>query len=167
MHRRPFVTQFGREPNSRRLIIAAVVLGLGLGGLFDGIVLHQILQWHHMISTPIPPTSLENLQANTLGDGVFHAVTWALTVTGVLALVSSNGALHQHHGVRTLVGGMLLGWGLFNVVEGVMAHHLLNLHHVRPGQDEFAYDAAFLIWGIAMLVVGIALVRGASVRAWY
>jgi hypothetical protein len=29
---------------------AGVFLGLGLGGFFDGIVLHQVLQWHHMVS---------------------------------------------------------------------------------------------------------------------
>ncbi|TIP73091.1 MAG: DUF2243 domain-containing protein, partial [Mesorhizobium sp.] len=27
---------------------AGILLGLGLGGFFDGIVLHQLLQWHHM-----------------------------------------------------------------------------------------------------------------------
>jgi uncharacterized membrane protein len=27
-----------------------LLLGIGLGGFFDGIVLHQILQWHHMLS---------------------------------------------------------------------------------------------------------------------
>lgn len=26
---------------------AGILFGLGLGGFFDGIVLHQILQWHH------------------------------------------------------------------------------------------------------------------------
>ncbi len=31
------------------LFIARDILGLGLGGFFDGIVLHQILQWHHLI----------------------------------------------------------------------------------------------------------------------
>jgi uncharacterized membrane protein len=32
----------------------SVLLGLGLGGFFDGIVLHQILQWHHMLSAVKP-----------------------------------------------------------------------------------------------------------------
>jgi uncharacterized membrane protein len=58
-----------RQPSRTRLVIAAVLLGVGLGGFFDGIVLHQILQWHHMISTPAPPDTLENLELNTLGDG--------------------------------------------------------------------------------------------------
>lgn len=36
--------------NRQPLIIAGIVLGLGQGGFFDGIVLHQILQWHHMFT---------------------------------------------------------------------------------------------------------------------
>src|SRR4051812_2193731 len=47
-----------RQPSRARLIIAAILLGVGLGGFFDGIVLHQILQWHHMISTPMPPDTV-------------------------------------------------------------------------------------------------------------
>jgi len=29
---------------------AGILLGIGLGGFVDGIVLHQILQWHHMLT---------------------------------------------------------------------------------------------------------------------
>jgi uncharacterized membrane protein len=151
-----------REPDRRRLIAAAVLLGLGLGGLFDGIVLHQILQWHHMVSTPTPPTTLENLEANTLGDGLFHAAAWILTVTGVFVLMTSNGARHAPAGRRTLIGAALVGWGVFNVVEGVVDHHLLNLHHVRPGPDQLAYDLGFLAWGSLMLVIGVLTVRGSA-----
>jgi uncharacterized membrane protein len=28
----------------------AFLLGIGLGGFVDGIVLHQVLQWHHMLT---------------------------------------------------------------------------------------------------------------------
>ncbi len=145
-------------PGRNRLIVAAILLGVGLGGFFDGIVLHQILQWHHMVSTPTPPDTLENLELNTLGDGIFHAATWVVTVAGMFALMSSNGARQKEGGTRTLIGGMLAGWGLFNSLEGVVDHHLLDLHHVRPGPDEFFYDIAFLIWGVFMLAVGVALV---------
>jgi uncharacterized membrane protein len=158
----PIVSDSRHPPNRRRLLAAAILLGLGLGGFFDGIVLHQILQWHHMISTPTPPTTLENLELNTLGDGIFHAATWVLTVAGVFTLMSSNGARHEVGGTRTLVGGMSLGWGLFNTVEGVVNHHLLELHHVRPGPDEFVYDVGFLAWGVAMLVIGAVLVRAVA-----
>jgi uncharacterized membrane protein len=158
------LTSAGLEPDRGRLIVAAVLLGLGLGGFFDGIVLHQILQWHHMVSTPTPPDTLGNLQLNTLGDGMFHAATWIVTVAGVFVLMSSNGGRHEEGGMLTFIGGALLGWGLFNVVEGLVDHHVLNLHHVRPGPDEFAYDVAFLAWGVIMLAAGAWWIRTAGNR---
>jgi uncharacterized membrane protein len=148
-------------PNRARLIAAAILLGIGLGGFFDGIVLHQILQWHHMVSTRTPPDTLAGLELNTLGDGIFHAATWVVTVAGVHALLSSNGARHTAGGARTFVGGLLVGWGSFNLAEGLVDHHLLGLHHVRPGPDELMYDAGFLIWGAVMLMSGATLIRRA------
>ena len=63
------------------------MLGLGLGGFFDGIVLHQLLQWHHMLtSAGYPADSLRNLQINTLADGLFHASTYILVVWGLILL---------------------------------------------------------------------------------
>jgi uncharacterized membrane protein len=134
-------------------------LGLGLGGSFDGIVLHQILQWHHMVSTATPPDTLKSLELNTLVDGLFHAATWITLVIGVLLLLVANGDRERPDARRRFFGGLLMGWGLFNVVEGVIDHHILNLHHVRPGPDESLYDCAFLLWGGAMLVGGSWLSR--------
>ena len=52
-------------------IAAGILLGLGLGGFFDGIVLHQILQWHHMLTDAgYPATSVENLKINTFWDSL-------------------------------------------------------------------------------------------------
>jgi uncharacterized membrane protein len=136
---------------------AAILLGVGLGGFFDGIVLHQILQWHHMVSTPVPPDTLANLELNTVGDGLFHALTWIVTVVGVLLLLVAERP--ARHARRRFVGGLLIGWGGFNLVEGLVDHHLLNLHHVRPGPDELAWDLAFLAWGAVMLVAGTWLAR--------
>ena len=160
----PLLTPARPRRDRRRLIAAAILLGVGLGGFFDGIVLHQILQWHHMVSTPTPPDTLANLELNTLGDGILHAATWLLTVAGVFGLMSSNGASQEQGGILTLIGGALVGWGLFNLVEGLIDHHVLNLHHVRPGTDEFLYDVAFLAWGLVMLAVGTWLLRAAANR---
>ena len=46
-------------------VSAGVFFGLGLGGFFDGIVLHQVLQWHHMLSNWFPVNTIENLEVNT------------------------------------------------------------------------------------------------------
>ncbi len=60
---------------------------------------------------------------------------------------------------RVLVGGLLAGWGGFNLVEGTINHQILGLHHVRPARDEVLYDIGFLMWGTAMLIVGAYLLR--------
>ena len=141
----------------RLFMPATILLGIGLGGFFDGIVIHQVLQWHHMVSTPSPPDTLASLQLNTLADGLFHAFTWLVTVVGVALLFVA--ARPPEGAARHLVGGLLIGWGGFNVVEGIINHHLLNLHHVRPGPDQVLYDLGFLAWGAVMLVVGYLLTR--------
>ncbi|HZC15037.1 MAG TPA: DUF2243 domain-containing protein, partial [Thermoleophilaceae bacterium] len=65
------------------------LLGLGLGGFIDGIVLHQVLQWHHLLtgSGGEPADTVAGLEANTLADGFFHLATWVLVVAGVTAMV--------------------------------------------------------------------------------
>ena len=139
-------------------VLPTVLLGIGLGGFFDGIVLHQILQWHHMLSAHTPPTSLANLQLNTLADGIFHASTWVFTLAGIFLLWSAvrDGAPLGWH---RLIGGLLAGWGGFNLIEGIVDHQILGVHHVRPGPDELLYDVGFLIWGALMLVIGVLLLR--------
>lgn len=39
-----------QAPSPRGLARAAVLRGAALGGFFNGILLHQILQWHHLLS---------------------------------------------------------------------------------------------------------------------
>lgn len=149
--------------NSRQLIVAGILLGLGLGGFFDGIVLHQLLQWHHMLSVPYPPTSVDNLEINTLWDGLFHAATYLFTVAGLFLLWRAIHRSQTRWPTRLLIGSLLAGWGLFNVVEGIINHQLLGIHHVRqdiaPGTGQLAWDLGFLAWGALMLGVGWLLVR--------
>jgi uncharacterized membrane protein len=144
--------------------LPAILLGIGLGGFFDGIVLHQILQWHHMVSEAFPPDDLANLQLNTVADGLFHAATWVITLVGVALTWRAMGRTRARPPARFLVGGLLAGWGIFNVVEGLINHQLLGLHHVRPGPDEALYDIGFLVWGAVMLVAGLALLRRSETR---
>jgi uncharacterized membrane protein len=142
-------------------VIPTILLGLGLGGFFDGIVLHQILQWHHLLSAHVPPDSVADLQLNTLADGLFHAATWIFTVVGVVTLW---GAVRDDAPLAwsRLGGGLLVGWGAFNLTEGTVNHQILGIHHVRPGPDELLYDIGFLAWGAAMLIAGMLLLRKPS-----
>ena len=78
-----------RPPSwSRRPLVACVLLGVGLGGFVDGIVLHQILQWHHMLTATgdHPADTVAGLESNTLADGLFHAATWLFVVAGIVVL---------------------------------------------------------------------------------
>jgi uncharacterized membrane protein len=144
---------------------AAIVLGLGLGGFFDGIVFHQLLQWHHMLSSTTPVDTVAGLQLNTLFDGLFHGATWILTVVGLWLLVrAARGGLPAEPG-RTFLGGALAGWGAFNLVEGLVDHYLLGIHHVRPGPDEAVWDLAFLAWGALFAAAGWWLLRATPARS--
>jgi uncharacterized membrane protein len=147
-----------REPS---LVVPGLLLGVGLGGFVDGIVLHQILQWHHMLSEVdrYPPTTVAGLEANTLADGLFHAAAWVAVAVGLLLM-----RRRPSRNRPALLGLLLAGWGVFNLVEGVVDHHLLGLHHVRHGPAQGWYDAAFLALGVLLVVGGWALYRRADTR---
>jgi uncharacterized membrane protein len=144
-------------------ISAGILFGLGLGGLFDGIILHQVLQWHHMLtSAGYPPTTVENLQINTVVDGLFHATTYIFIALGLWLLWRASRRVHERWSWKLLPATMLIGFGAFNLVEGIVDHHLLGIHHVNetvPPEEWIYWDVGFLVWGAAMLIGGWLLLR--------
>ena len=140
---------------------AGIILGLGLGGFADGIALHQIAQWHNMGSSVLPPTTMDTMKQNMVWDGWFHAACLALTVFGVYLLLRDARVGRPIPGARAFTGQLLLGWGIFNLVEGVIDHHVLNIHHVRDIPVHVpSYDWLFLgIGGIGLILVGWAMSR--------
>ena len=152
-----------RERGAREFPTAAgVFLGLGIGGFFDGIVLHQVLQWHHMLTVPYPPTSVPNLQLNTLWDGLFHVTTYIFVGLGLALLWRAARRQHVRWSGKLLGGTLLLGFGLFNVVEGIIDHLVLGIHHVNetvPREQWIYWDFGFLLWGALMIVGGFLLLR--------
>lgn len=156
-----------KRPTTTPSAAPGLLLGLGLGGFVDGIVLHEILQWHHILSSvPEHPTdTVAGLEVNVLADGFFHVVTWLLVMAGTTMTVVAwrQGRLAPTWPFH--VGLLLLGWGIFNVVEGVVDHQILQIHHVR---DDLcgppAWDLGFLAFGILLIVVGWALYRRGARR---
>ncbi len=144
-------------------VAAGIFFGLGLGGFFDGIVLHQLLQWHHLLtSAGYPPTSVANLKVDTFWDGMFHALTYVFIVIGLTLLWRAAHRSHIWWSGKMLLGTLLIGFGLFNVVEGLINHHLLQLHHVNetvPSEQWVYWDVGFLVWGVTMLVGGAYLLK--------
>lgn len=141
-----------------------LLLGIGFGGFFDGIVLHQVLQWHHMLSSTgdHPTTTLGGLEDNTLADGLFHSFTFVAALAGLFLIWGAlrKGAVLSG---RRLIGLMLAGWGLFNLVEGIVDHQILTVHHVNY-ENVVLWDSLFLASGVLLLVVGIILARSGAQR---
>jgi uncharacterized membrane protein len=140
------------------LIAAGSLLGIGLGGFVDGIVFHQILQWHNMLSSVVVPADVVAIKYNMVWDGLFHAFTWVMTALGIAMLWRAGQRADVPWSTRTFAGSLMLGWGMFNVVEGIIDHHVLGLHHVHPGAGELAWDLGFLAFGALLIIGGSSLI---------
>lgn len=150
------------EERGRFPVSAGILFGLGLGGFFDGIVLHQLLQWHHMASSWHPADTVGGLEFNTLLDGFFHAATYIFVVAGLIVLWRAAHRRHLIWSTKQLVGSMLLGFGLFNTIEGLMNHLILGVHHVNetvPREQWLAWDLGFLASGLVMIALGWWILR--------
>lgn len=145
------------------LTCAAIVLGIGTGGFADGIVLHQILQWHEMLSSKLPADTLVYKSTNMFWDGIFHLFTLVVTIAGIYLLwkVLKKNRINQSGNI--LIGGMIGGWGVFNVVEGIINHQILGLHNVRElSPDKELWNFGFLFFGIMLIVMGWFIIRKAK-----
>jgi uncharacterized membrane protein len=148
------------ETDRRPLISAGTLLGVGMGGFVDGIVLHQILQVHSMLSARRPKDSIVNMEVNMFWDGLFHAFTWVVTAIGIALLFRAGRRAAAAWSAKTLFGSMLFGWGLFNLVEGIIDHHVLHVHHVVERLGVSVWDWAFLgVGGLGFMAVGWAIIR--------
>jgi uncharacterized membrane protein len=141
----------------------AFVMGLGLGGFLDGIVLHQLLQWHHLLTGERggePATTVAGLEANTLADGLFHLATLLLVGIATVLMLRAWRRGDLAPPWRSHAGMLLAGWGAFNLVEGLIDHQLLGLHHVRDDLGgPVGWDLAFLAFGALLVAGGLALAR--------
>lgn len=144
----------------RPLVSAGTVLGVGLGGFVDGILFHQILQLHNMLTGRIPKDTIANVEINMFWDGIFHTFTWLMTCAGVWMLFRAAQRREVVLSTRTLLGSLALGWGLFNLVEGLVDHHVLHLHHVVERLGVSAFDYAFLASGVLLMAGGWLAIRG-------
>ena len=155
------MSPFTSQRPARRSTAPGIVLGLGLGGFADGIALHQIAQWHNMGSARVPPTTMEAMRLNMTWDGWFHAATLTLTIIGVYLMLRDARAGIDMPRPLAFTGLLLLGWGIFNLVEGVVDHHLLQVHHVRDMPVHVPlYDWIFLgVGGVLLMLVGAWMSR--------
>src|SRR3954447_26350974 len=119
-----------RKHATRPLITAGTVIGVGMGGFIDGILFHQILQIHNMLWKLVVRDSLANEQINMFWDGLFHAFTWICVAVGLWILWRAVTKTEVILSGKAFWGSMILGWGLFNLIEGTIDHEVLQIHHV-------------------------------------
>jgi uncharacterized membrane protein len=127
---------------------AAILLGAGVGGLFKNVLLQQVLQWHGMLSARLPPESLEAARKNLEAAGWANLAAVAVCCCAVWLLVRALRDSGRVPSPRGFASHVLLGWGAFNLVEGVVFHHVLELHHVHdlPALEPL-YDWLYLLGG--------------------
>ena len=144
------------DAGRRALAGAAFALGFALSGFFDGILLHQILQWHHLLS------ALEgDLRFQVVADGWFHAAMYGVAALGLWRLWRARGALDAPGAGRALAAWGLIGFGAWHVVDAVGSHWLLGLHRIRmDAEAPLAWDLGWLAaFGLLPLALGLVLRR--------
>ncbi|MDF0726332.1 DUF2243 domain-containing protein [Cytobacillus sp. S13-E01] len=134
-------------------ITGSFVIGFGFLGALDGIIFHQLLQWHSVVMDT-------NRSGQIISDGIFNfAVTIALVVGGVLLWLAGK-PTDLAKGVSLLIGGILIGGGAFNLIEGITNHHIFQIHRIKPGDpNAIIYDLTFLVLGVILIIIGLIVKR--------
>ena len=158
----------GESVSKRKSAISAILIGIGIAGLIDIIVFHAILQWHHTSSHKIIPNTMESLQMNILHDGVFLAFSLIITIFGIIFLWYSQSSKDKDYLLsykRSFIGLVFIGFGGFNTIEGIINHHILQMHHVIEVADPFVFDLTFLvIGGLVFLILGAIMLKSQKVK---
>jgi uncharacterized membrane protein len=135
---------------------SAYLLGFSFAGFFDGILLHQILQWHHLLSS-IENVALQNLRMQILADGIFHAFMYVVALIGLLLFWRSRRVAAELSG-RLYLANFLIGFGVWHIIDAVIVHWILGLHRIRPGSNDMLFwDLLFFAVGVIILLVGLYL----------
>jgi uncharacterized membrane protein len=136
----------GAASDSRRPLIGAGVLGFALGGFIDGILLHQVLQWHHLLSL-VEGERFRDLRVQILADGLFHVLMYAIALAGLWLLWRSRRELTGTRADIRIIAAALLGFGIWQVVDVVGFHWLAGIHRIRVDVPNP------LLWDIGWLIV--------------
>lgn len=130
----------------KRFRWAAILMGLAMGGFFDGILLHQILQWHHLLSN-VRNSALGDLRTQVLADGAFHALMYLVAMAGLWLMLTLRRTLPPQGAGRWFLAFFLIGFGSWHVLDTLVSHWLTGIHRVRTDVDNP------LFWDVLWLVL--------------
>lgn len=145
---------------SRTLQWAGFLLGFSLGGFFDGILLHQVLQWHHLLSN-VQVAALQDMRAQILADGLFHVLMYFIAAWALWLLWKARRDYSAPSADRALWGQALMGFGVWHIVDSVFSHWITGIHRIRvDSPNPLFWDLLwFAVFGVAPLVIGWLLHR--------
>jgi len=135
---------------TRRSIWSGVLIGVGVAAFVDETVFHQLLHWHHFYDKSTADVGL-------VSDGFFHAGGWLAIVVG-LFLFADLQRRRAASGNR-LWGGGFLGWGAFQLYDGLIQHKVFGLHQIRYHVDVLPYDVVWNVAGGVGVLIGLLLLR--------
>ncbi|HEY4541260.1 MAG TPA: DUF2243 domain-containing protein [Noviherbaspirillum sp.] len=143
-----------------RLRWAGYLLGFALGGFFDGILLHQILQWHHLL-LGIERAPFQNIKVQIMADGLFHLFMYVVALIGLRALWRGRADFAGEGGERLLLANALIGFGTWHMLDGILSHWILGIHRVRMDVENVLFwDLLwFVVFGVAVFALGLWLRR--------
>ncbi len=149
------------EPHHRRSW-AGYLLGFALGGFFDGTLLHQILQWHHLLLA-IQTGPFREMRTQILADGLFHAFMYLIALAGLYSLWRSRDRAPRLSS-KELLGDVLIGFGVWHVLDSVLSHWVLGIHRIKmDSPNPLLWDLIwFVVFGLAPWAFGILLRRRAT-----
>lgn len=142
---------------------AGYLLGFGLGGFFDGILLHQILQWHHLLVNVDGPL-FQDIRTQILADGLFHLLMYVISVVGLWKLWRARKDYARPGADRLLLGNAFIGFGTWHILDGILSHWILDIHRIRVDADNvLLWDLLwFFVFGVAFVVIGLLIRKRAD-----
>jgi uncharacterized membrane protein len=148
---------------SRRLAWAGYLLGFSLGGFFDGILLHQILQWHHLL-TNVESPFFQDMENQILADGLFHVLMYFIAFAGLWKLWQARRDYAEPGADKPLLGNAFLGFGVWHILDSILSHWILGIHRIRgDAENVLFWDLLwFFVFGVAFVAIGLTIRRRAS-----
>lgn len=136
------------------------IFGFGFSGLIDVLVLHHVLQWHHLLSGIYPMSSLDGLRTNIRADGLFSITMLTIMCVGGGLLWQSERRTDVPLAMRPLVGSAIIGLGVFDLYDVIVDHVILGLH--QPLSQGGYYNLHWAVVSLLIVVAGIYIYQTAT-----
>lgn len=139
----------------KRNFWSGVLFGIGSMAFVDEVIFHQLLQWHHFYDLATP-------QVGIFADGLLNSFAWFAAIGGLFLFTDLR--RRQAANMRYCIASILIGAGAFQLFDGIIEHKVFRTHQIRYQVELWPYDVSWNLFGAALLIAGISLVKSAKER---